>query len=42
MIEEITINFDTELKPTQDNWKSQLCKIKPKHFLEILVYDFRW
>ena len=24
MIEEITIKFSTELKPTQDSWKSQL------------------
>ena len=27
MIEEITIKFGTELKPTQVSWKSQLYKI---------------
>ena len=28
MIEEITIKFGMELKPTQYGWKSQLCKTK--------------
>ena len=28
MIEEITIKFGTELKPTQDSWKSQLYRLK--------------
>ena len=29
MIEEITIKFDTELKPTQASWESQIYKVDP-------------
>ena len=34
MIEEITIKFDTELKPTQHSWKSQLYNI----YIYIYIY----
>ena len=33
MIEEISIKFGTELKPTQASWKSQLYKDVEKHFI---------
>ena len=36
MIKEITIKFDTELKPTQVSWKSQLYMVESR-FDELLL-----